>query len=188
MCLILVHELKGQQPVGACFSYGSGSKQEDKPNFESTFQTCAHITSENISLTKGSKWPRPKKRCGYPPIHHKAMARTWMCKTTKCDWIIRTSNLIFHICYISSVVTSTEHTAVLKTDKCTALPDFQLQLGGRENNEHNHKWIYKTSDDAKNVNGRISVVDRWVFAINSSKWCCMFENDHGANLVKSKAP
>lgn len=59
-------------------------------------------------------------------------------------------------------------------------------MGGCENNEYNYKWIYKMLDDVKNVNGRILVVDRWVFVINFFKWCCMFENDYGVILVKSK--
>lgn len=59
-------------------------------------------------------------------------------------------------------------------------------MGGHKNNEHNQKRIYKTLYNAKNVNGRISVVDRWEFALNSFQLCCMFENDQSERLEKAK--
>lgn len=40
--------------------------------------------------------------------------------------------------------------------------------------------------NAKNVNGRISVVARWVLALNSYLLWCMFENDHSEMLEKVK--
>lgn len=85
------------------------------------------------------------------------------------------------------VLRITEDTAVLRTNKLTLLLDFKLQWwggGGHKNDEHNHKWIYKMLYNAKNVNGRISVVARWVFILNSFQLCYMLENDHSEMLEK----
>ena len=46
--------------------------------------------------------------------------------------------------------------------------------------------MYKMLYNAKNVNGRISVVARWVFTLNSFQLCYMFENDHSEMLEKVK--
>lgn len=73
---------------------------------------------------------------------------------------------------------------MLKTDKPTALLDCKLPLWGDIKTMSTIKRIYKMLYNAKNVNGRISVVDRWEFTLNSFQLCCMFENDHSEKLEK----